>query len=155
MNAKEAKKRLTDAAEAVAESCDAQMGLALPTDAAEPPGSGPGPSLHCILPFTDGWNLALGIEPEAADLLVQLLFRTQPGDEVTAEDRLRALGDVAEVAAAILRARRSQQADDAPPGLPVLMEGSVLLPKDVQRLATRIGNSGGIVFDVAIHYRPE
>ena len=156
MPAKEAALILQQAADAVIESCDVQLGLRFGADGQPCALDTERPLVTSQVPFTRptaGWHLAVSADESTAHTFTRLLFGMEPEEDVHLEDVADAIGELVNIAAGMLRARRLEAGDEVQMGLPLFTRGSVpltMLPRGVHTLTQRISNPAGLQFQVSI-----
>ncbi len=117
---------LQEAVRAVVETCAVQMNLALEVDPApsDPRDSDVeyGSSI-ALTSETGGWLLAVMGSRASCEMLTRSLFAMEDGEEPAMADMADALGEIANVAAGVLKAARAAGGQAVQLGLPLFMEG--------------------------------
>lgn len=117
---------LQEAVRAVVDTCAIQMGLALEVD---PDPSDPrdadvkyGSSI-ALTAETGGWQLAVMGDRGSCEALTRSLFAMDDDEESSTADMADALGEIANVAAGVLKTSRAAAGQAVQLGLPFFMEG--------------------------------
>jgi CheY-specific phosphatase CheX len=118
---------LQEAVKAVVETCSIQMDLELTVD--ENP-SDPrkakveyGSSI-ALTAENGGWNLAVMANKPGCEELTRALFAMEPDEKPAMEDMADAIGEIANVAAGVLKSSRAKAGQAVQLGLPLFLEGS-------------------------------
>jgi CheY-specific phosphatase CheX len=118
---------LQEAVDATITTCAVQMKLALTV--AEEPGDPRdaqvdyGSTIALTTEHGGGWNLAVMADRESCNKLTRVLFAMEPDEEPELEDLADGIGELANVAAGVLKAKRNEAGQKVQLGLPLFMEG--------------------------------
>lgn len=117
---------LQEAVKAVVDTCGIQMDLQLSVD---PNPSDPreadvkyGSSI-ALTSETGGWNLAVMANQPSAEALTRNLFAMEADETPEMEDMADGIGEIANVAAGVMKASRAAAGEKVQLGLPLFMEG--------------------------------
>ncbi len=117
---------LQEAVTAVVNTCDVQMDLHLEVD------SNPGDPREAKVDFgssialtseTGGWNLAVMANRPSAEILTRVLFAMEDSETPEMEDMADAVGEIANVAAGVMKSSRAEAGQKVQLGLPLFLEG--------------------------------
>ncbi len=118
---------LQEAVDSTVATCAIQMKLALavsdnpgdPRDAQVDFGS----TIALTAEHGGGWNLAVMADHASCNALTRVLFAMEPDEEPEKEDLADGLGEIVNVAAGVLKAKRLEAGQKVQLGLPLFMEG--------------------------------
>lgn len=117
---------LQEAVKAVVQTCSIQMDLDLEVD---PHPSDPreanvefGSSI-ALTAENGGWQLAVMANKPSCEILTRALFAMEADEEPEMADMADAIGEIANVAAGVLKTSRAQAGQKVQLGLPLFMEG--------------------------------
>jgi hypothetical protein len=148
---------LQEATEAVANTCEVQMGLPLqvednpgdPREAAVDFGS----SIALTAEVGGGWNLAVMACKDSSQKLTRILFAMEDDEDPAMEDMADGLGEIANVAAGVFKASRLEAGQRVQIGLPLFMEGRGCIDffaAGLQGLSQSLNGPDGIVVHVIL-----
>lgn len=118
---------LQEATQAVVNTCEVQMGLALEIEAN--PGDPReadvhyGSSIALTTEVGGGWNLAVMGDKASCQKLARVLFAMEPDEDPAMEDLADGIGEIVNVAAGVFKASRLAAGQRVQIGLPLFMEG--------------------------------
>jgi CheY-specific phosphatase CheX len=118
---------LQEAVESTVATCAIQMKL--PLTVAENPGDPReaqvdfGSTIALTTEHGGGWNLAVMADQKSCNALTRVLFAMEPDEEPEREDLADGLGEIVNVAAGVLKAKRLEAGQKVQLGLPLFMEG--------------------------------
>ncbi len=147
---------LKEAVQAVVDTCRIQMELDLtvdptPSDPREADveyGSG-----IALTAENGGWQLAVMGSKNGCQLLTRALFAMEDGEEPEMEDMADAMGEIANVAAGVLKSSRAAAGQKVQLGLPLFMEGKSCLEffaSGLQGMAQTVVGPDGLDFHVIL-----
>ncbi len=118
---------LQEAVEATITTCDVQVGLKLdvqsdPSDPREAKVDF-GSSIALTTEVGGGWNLAVMADRSSCNQLTRVLFAMDADEEPELDDLADGLGELVNVAAGVLKAKRLEAGERVQLGLPLFMEG--------------------------------
>lgn len=147
---------LQEAVRAVVETCAVQMNLELQVD---PDPSDPrdadveyGSSI-ALTSETGGWQLAVMGSRGSCEVLTRSLFAMEDGEEPAMADMADALGEIANVAAGVLKASRAAAGQAVQLGLPLFMEGRgcfEFFASGIQGMAQTVHGENGLSVHVIL-----
>lgn len=118
---------LEEAVKAVVDTCSIQMDLQLTVD--ENPSDPRKAKVEygsCIALTAEngGWNLAVMANKPGCEELTRALFAMEPDEQPEMEDMADAIGEIANVAAGVMKSSRARAGQAVQLGLPLFLEGS-------------------------------
>lgn len=148
---------LQEATEAVANTCDIQMGLPLeieanPTDPREATVDF-GSSIALTTAEGGGWNLAVMGCKDSCEKLTRILFAMEDDETPAMEDLADGVSEIANVAAGVFKASRLEAGERVQIGLPLFMEGRGCIDffgSGLQGLSQSLNGPNGIVVHVVL-----
>lgn len=148
---------LQEATQAVVNTCEVQMGLALEIEAnpGDPREANVqyGSSIALTTEVGGGWNLAVMSDKESCQKLARILFAMESDEEPSMEDLADGIGEIANVAAGVFKASRLQAGQRVQIGLPLFMEGRSCIDffaSGLQGLSQSLNGPDGITVHVII-----
>ena len=147
---------LQEAVKAVVDTCSIQMDLELEVDANP---SDPreakveyGSSI-ALTAENGGWNLAVMANKVGCEDLTRALFAMEADEKPEMEDMADAIGEIANVAAGVLKASRAKAGQAVQLGLPLFLEGSSCIEffaSGIQGMAQTVRGPNGLEAHVII-----
>ena len=151
---------LDQAVQSFVQACDVQLGIALQPDGGpgdlDPATAAYGSCIACTNP-SGGWNLVFVGDEKSCQVLARALFAMEEDEDVSEEDIADAMGEINNIAAGMLRAKRVEAGDEIQIGLPLFLAGGSCLGFLANRIkgsAQRLTGADGEV-QVVIMWREE
>ncbi len=147
---------LKEAVKAVVDTCAIQMDIQLTVD---PHPSDPREakvdfgSAIALTAQNGGWQLAVMADKESCAKFTRSMFAMEPDEEPEMADMADAVGEVANVAAGVLKSSRAKAGQAVQLGLPLFMEGGSCIEffaRGVQGMAQTIRGADGLEAHVVI-----
>lgn len=147
---------LQEAVKAVVDTCSIQMDLELAVD---PNPSDPREanveygSAIALTAENGGWQLAVMANKPSCEDLTRALFAMEPDEDPEMADMADAIGEIANVAAGVLKASRAEAGQAVQLGLPLFMEGGGCIEffaSGIQGMAQTVRGEGGLEAHVII-----
>jgi hypothetical protein len=150
-------KVLQEAVESTVATCAIQMKVALtvsdnpgdPRDAQVDFGS----TIALTTEHGGGWNLAVMADQASCNALTRVLFAMEPDEEPERADLADGLGEIVNVAAGVLKAKRLEAGQKVQLGLPLFMEGRGCIEffaSGLQGISQNLQGPGGISVHVIL-----
>ncbi len=149
-------KVLKEAVQAVVDTCRIQMELPLEVD---PNPSDPreadvkyGSSI-ALTSANGGWNLAVMANQPSCEELTRILFAMEPDEKPEMEDMADGIGEIANVAAGVMKASRAAAGQAVQLGLPLFMEGKSCIEffaSGIQGMAQTVRGANGLEVHVIL-----
>ncbi len=147
---------LQEAVKAVVDTCSIQMDIKLDVD---PNPSDPREasvdfgSAIALTAENGGWQLAVMANKESCAMFTRAMFAMEPDEEPEMADIADSVGEVANVAAGVLKASRAKSGQAVQLGLPLFMEGGSCIEffaRGVQGMAQTVRGADGLEAHVVI-----
>ena len=147
---------LEEAVKAVVDTCAIQMDLQLSVD--ENPSDPRQAKVEygsCIALTAEngGWNLAVMANKPGCEELTRALFAMEPDEKPAMEDMADAIGEIANVAAGVMKSSRAKAGQAVQLGLPLFLEGSSCIEffaSGIQGMAQTVRGPNGLEAHVII-----
>ena len=147
---------LQEAVKAVVDTCSIQMGLELDVDPnpSDPREANVEYGTAIALTAEDGgWQLAVMASKDSCMDLTRAMFAMEPDEEPEMADMADAVGEIANVAAGVLKASRAKAGQAVQLGLPLFMEGGSCIEffaKGLQGMAQTVRGQNDLKAHVVI-----
>jgi CheY-specific phosphatase CheX len=147
---------LQEAVKAVTDTCSIQMGLELTVDPnpSDPRDANVEYGTAIALTAADGgWQLAVMASKDSCMELTRAMFAMEPDETPEMVDMADAVGEIANVAAGVLKASRAKAGQAVQLGLPLFMEGGSCIEffaRGIQGMAQTVRGQDGLEAHVVI-----